>query len=89
VINGLDVSNIQGKKFNCNQTITFDLVWKMDKWVLLLDFCSIFIELGLHTTSHSSLRPTTLTCPSTWDSKDQRARATFLVSIKDIQRLHA
>jgi hypothetical protein len=26
VINGLDVSNIQGKKFNCNQTITFDLV---------------------------------------------------------------
>ncbi len=51
----------------------------MDKWVILLDFCSIFfIKLGLHTTSHSSLRPTTLACcPSTWDLKDQRARSTW------------
>jgi hypothetical protein len=39
-------------------------------------------------TSGISLRSTTPIHQSTWDSKDQKTRATILLSMKYIQRVH-
>ncbi len=39
-------------------------------------------------TSGTTLRSTTPTHQSTWDSKDQKTRDTILLSTKDIQRVH-
>jgi hypothetical protein len=39
-------------------------------------------------TSKTSLRSTTPTHQSTWDSKDQKTRATIFLTMKDIQRVH-
>jgi hypothetical protein len=38
--------------------------------------------------SGTSLRSTTPTHQSTWDSKDQKTRVTILLSMKYIQRVH-
>jgi hypothetical protein len=40
-------------------------------------------------TNGISLRPTTPIHQSTWDSKDQQARVTIILSTKNIQRVHA
>jgi hypothetical protein len=79
-----------------DQFIKMEYKWQSDRfdevnydqtWNTTIEMLLLREDLWC-VTCKTSLRSTTPTHQSTWDSKDQKTRATILLSMKDIQRVH-